>query len=110
MSKWKGKEPGEGKREPQRIGEVLSRLMARRGYAQLQVADELLSVWQSAVGPEMARNTRPGNLGRGVLQITVRNSLVLQELTFQKRELLARMQQSGFSKVRDLRFRLGEVD
>jgi flagellar biosynthesis/type III secretory pathway chaperone len=40
----------------------------------------------------------------------VRNSAVLQELTFQKRALLARLGELSQGKVRDLRLRVGEFD
>jgi predicted nucleic acid-binding Zn ribbon protein len=98
------------KREPQRIGEVLSQLLSRRGYAQERNSAELQQQWRQAVGEAVAQHSRPGNLGRGVLQIIVRNSATLQELTFRKRELLAALQKQGRATVRDLRFRVGEVD
>jgi hypothetical protein len=91
------------------IGEVLSRLMARRGYAQVQQMTELQTAVGQAVGKSLEKHCRPGNLSRGVLEIYVRNSSVLQELTFQKKQVLGKLAQIE-EKIRDLKFRVGQID
>jgi predicted nucleic acid-binding Zn ribbon protein len=98
--------------EPQRIAEVLSRLLARRGYAQAEVARELADRWATAVGHVRAQDSRPGKFQRGVLEVIVRNSAMLQELTFQKSQLLrclAAADDVG-PPIRELRFRVGRLD
>lgn len=98
-------------RAPKRIADVISRLMARKGYAQLQQGLEWENVWLEAAGGRLARDSRVGRTNRGVLEITVRNSSVLQELTFQKRKLLKKLQAAvGANNLRDLRFRVGAID
>lgn len=100
-----------GPRLPARIGDVMSRLLARKGYAQLQQGLEWAAVWSEAVGARLSKNSRVGKTNRGVLEITARNSAVLQELTFQKRKLLKKLQAAaGATNLRDLRFRVGEID
>ena len=92
-------------RGPQRIAEVLSRLMARSGYAQEQVAQEWQTVWGQVAGDAAAADSRVGRLRGGVLEIVVRNSSVLQELTFRKRELLKQLQQKVPKQtLREIRF------
>src|SRR5262245_1983337 len=99
--------PATGK-GPQPIAEILSRLMARRGYGTQQYAQEWITVW-SAVAGAQAQQTRPGKFSRGVLDVIVCNSSVLQELTFRKKQLLRALQeQVPQFKVKDLRFRVGE--
>jgi predicted nucleic acid-binding Zn ribbon protein len=101
--------PGGGLRGPQPIAEILSRLMARRGYAQQQVGQEWGEVWASVAGPQ-AKQTRPGKFQRGVLEVIVCNSAVLQELTFRKKQLLQAMQtKAPHFPLKDLRFRVGEI-
>ncbi len=73
-------------KNPQRIADTLSTLMARRGYAQLEAAGERDEVWKDAVGEQMAPHSRIGHIRRGVVEVTVCNSAVLQELTFRKAE------------------------
>lgn len=97
-------------RGPEPIGEVMSRLLSRRGYANVQIAYEWKEVWKQAAG-EFASRTRPGKFSRGVLEVLVQNSATLQDLTFQKKELLATLGRLAPQfKVRDLRFKVGPVE
>ena len=41
-----------------------------------------------AAGPLVAKYTRPGQVRRGTLEVVVANSTLMQELGFQKRDLL----------------------
>jgi hypothetical protein len=96
---------------PQRIADVVSRLMARTGYAHVETSNEWQAAVQQAVGKGMAKHCRAGRLRRGVLEITVRNSSVLQELSFRKKALLIQLNgQVPDANVSDLRFRVGDLD
>jgi hypothetical protein len=45
-----------------------------------------------------------------VLEITAANSMTVQELTFQKQDVLARLQaEVPDAKIRDLRLRVGSI-
>ncbi len=96
--------------QPRRIGEVLVDLLAQRGYAQTKSIDDCLAAWQDVAG-DLSQHTLPGGLKRGVLQITVRNSAALQELTFRKQELLTGIGRAlPHHRIVDLRFRIGCFD
>lgn len=98
-------------RSPKRISETISRLLTRRGYAQIQVDQQRSEAWANAVGKTLAKHSRVGNLRRGVLEVIVRNSSAVQELTFQKRRLVKRMKTALPNiEIRDLRFRVGVID
>ena len=95
---------------PQPIGDILAQLMARRGFARVQGGAALAGAWRSAAGELVARYTRPGEVKRGKLEITVANSTLVQELQFQKPALLAELARLlPDEKIRDLRFRVGPV-
>ena len=99
------------RREPRRIADAINQLLARRGYAQGRSADQLLAAWTKVAGDPLARHSRPGVLQRGVLEIVVRNSTVLQELTFQKDRMLKQLQAiEGKQVIRALRLRIGQLD
>ncbi len=66
-------------RGPQRIGDVLANVMARRGYGNQQSSKELETTWLQAAGQKLADLSRPGSLRRGTLEIVVKNSLALQD-------------------------------
>ncbi len=90
-----------------KIGSLLSQLMARRGYAQITSSDELSETVIAEVGPVLATAISVGNLRGGILQIYASDSVTLQELNFQKRQILKRIQNAHpQSKVTDLRFRI----
>lgn len=98
-------------REPQRVGNVVSQLLARSGYAQVQAADARAAAWKGTVDAATATQTRVGQLRRGVLQIHVSNSALVQELAFQKTQLIAGLQQRlPELKLRDISFRVGSVN
>lgn len=98
-------------RGPQKIADSLATLLARKGYAQVQTAATCERAWRDAAGPKLAPHSRPGLVKRGVLEITVRNSAALQELTFQKKHLLAKIIAAlPDQKIKDLKFRVGPID
>jgi predicted nucleic acid-binding Zn ribbon protein len=97
-------------RRPKKISDVLAKLITARGYGRIQANADFTAAWQSAAGPALARFTRPGPIRRGQLEITVANSTIMQELTFQKDRIFAALQaELPDSNVRDLRFRLGSI-
>lgn len=97
-------------RRPKKIADVLAQLITARGYGRIQADADFATAWQAAAGETLARYTLPGRLRRGVLEITVGNSTIIQELTFQKQRILADLQeQLPTARIRDLRFRIGGI-
>ncbi len=96
---------------PQRVAEVVSRLLTKRGYTNVQAKSELESVWQAAAGPTIAKHTRPGSISRGTWEILVRNSSLIQELSFQQTQILRAVQQAvPQHKIAKLKFRVGPIE
>ena len=96
---------------PELLKEVLSRLFTARGWGRQQDRLRLEQAWAIAVGPEQVKETQVGGLRRGILEITVGNAVLLQELAhFHKRRLLAELRrQLPTVNINDLRFRAGVV-
>lgn len=95
---------------PRKVQDVLAELFARRGYARVQSQNRHLTVWREAAGGTMADQTRVGQVRRGVLEVMVANSTLLQELTFQKRAILTRWNELlPEQRLTDLRCRVGPV-
>ena len=110
---WTGNQAGTqgSARGPQQIGIAIGELMARRGYGQVEWREQVWEAWQAAASEHLASKCSVGNIRRGIVEVTVASSSVLQELTFQKQELLRKIQHNlPRAKIRDLRFRVGEVD
>ncbi len=98
-------------RSPKKIGNVIAQLVSRRGYAQIHAAGERDAAWQAAAGAELAKMTQVSALRRGVFEVLVANSLLMQELTFRKEDLLARLQKAlPETGVTQLKFKIGRIN
>ena len=98
------------RRRPKRTGDIIGQLMARQGYAQSKSNDELNEAWEIAAGPKFIKNTKAARINRGTLEVFVASSAAMNQLSFQKRQLLSAMQQQlPQNKIKDLRFKLGNV-
>ncbi|HEY2882544.1 MAG TPA: DUF721 domain-containing protein [Pirellulales bacterium] len=96
--------------QPRKIGDVLAQLIARRGYARQQAPAALDGAWQQAVGPRFSQHSRPGQVRRGTLEVTVANNLVAQELGFHKEEIIEKLSSlAPDAGVSDLRFRVAAL-
>jgi predicted nucleic acid-binding Zn ribbon protein len=68
-------------------------------------------VWERAVGPEVAKRTSPISLRRGTLLVAVATAPWMQQLSFLRENIRDSVNQAmGHALVRDIRFRLGEVE
>jgi predicted nucleic acid-binding Zn ribbon protein len=94
---------------PEKIGEILSRLFAARGWGRKQDRLRFERAWVEAVGPDLAPQTHVTGIKRNVLEVEVKSAVLLQELAqFHKRRLLEALRKTltGVTIV-DLRFRAG---
>ncbi len=96
---------------PKPMREVLSQLLAKKGYAQVQTAATCEAAWREAVGQKLAGDTRPGNVNRGILEVLVRNSAAAHELGFLKTKIVKMLTKLvPEQRICDLRFRVGTID
>ena len=92
------------------IGSVMGQLLAKRGYGQVQAAKSCESAWQEALGSRFQKDTRCGSVRRGILEVTVNSSLVLQELTFIKTQLVKQLATLvPEQKITGLKFKVGNL-
>jgi predicted nucleic acid-binding Zn ribbon protein len=96
-------------RGPEKISDVLGRLFTSRGWGRKNDRLRLEAAWADAAGGELLKNTRVLGMKRGVLEVEVRNAVLLSELTqFHKRGLLSKLRKAlaGVTLV-DIKFRAG---
>jgi predicted nucleic acid-binding Zn ribbon protein len=99
------------RRGPEAIGNILSELMARRGFAAVQNAAAYATAWREAAGPLVAKHSRVGALRRGSLEVVVAHSALLQDLGFRKAQLLETLARLLPEQgIKNLRFRLGAIE
>jgi predicted nucleic acid-binding Zn ribbon protein len=99
----------EEEKGPETLKEVLSRMLLSRGWGQQQERLHLEQAWTKAVGEAAAEKAVIGSYAKGVLEIVVRDAVLLHKLAnFEKRSLLKSLQAAlGQGRVMELRFRLG---
>jgi hypothetical protein len=76
---------------PTSIGRLMSRLMSRTGYDREQAAGSLATAWQQAAPESLRGASQPGLVRRGVLEVFVSHSALVQEMGFHKRDVVARL-------------------
>ena len=97
-------------RKPKKPANLLSQLMARKGYGQQKSTTELQEAWEKIAQP-LKDFTRTGVVRRGVLEIIVTSPAITQQLEFQKKQLLAELnRQLPQNKISEIRFRIGNVN
>lgn len=92
----------------QPVSDVLAELFSRRGFARLRSQQGIEQAWLEAAGTQTARSTQVASFRGGVLEVLVKHSVLLQELSaFQRSALIERLRsQIGSAEIRDIRFRL----
>ncbi len=108
MAETHGKAGEERRRGPEKLGEILERVLRDRGLFDAGRRREIAAAWEEVAGPLVSAGTRVASLRGGVLVVEVLSSALRQELeTFRKEELLDGIRERFAREyVRDLRFRL----
>ena len=95
---------------PAKMDRLVSELLTRRGYARVKAASQLTDVWSDVVGDRIAGMTTAGTIRRGIMEVTCKNSAVMQELAFKKHSLVTKLNQKMGSQanqqIQDLKLRV----
>lgn len=92
---------------PENLSDILGRLFTSRGWGRKNDRLRLESAWAAAAGEALLKDTQVLAIKRGVLEVAVRNAVLLQELTqFHKRGLLTKLRAAMPGvPLTDLKFR-----
>ncbi|MGV8080841.1 MAG: DciA family protein [Syntrophales bacterium] len=99
-----------GTPKPEPLGQIIRKVAKREGIP-LNTADlRLLSFWDRAVGPQVAAQTYPQEIRRGILLVRVSSSVWMHQLQFLKEDILRKLQDvMGSDTVKGFRFSIGEI-
>ncbi|HEY4233132.1 MAG TPA: DUF721 domain-containing protein [Lacipirellulaceae bacterium] len=98
-------------RRPKKIADVVAQLITQRGYGRIDANEQFAAAWSAAAGETLAKFSRAGKLRRGQLEVWVANSTMMQEFGFEKARILAALQREmPDAKIRDLRFKVGQIN
>jgi predicted nucleic acid-binding Zn ribbon protein len=72
--------------------------------------EEVVVLWKEIVGEGAGRHSKPASLKKTFLTVNVDDSGWLYELSTRKKEIIKKMEgRLGGKKVKDIRFRIGEI-
>lgn len=97
---------------PQSIGDIIPKVIKKMGLTQRLKEAEVLRDWGVIVGDLIARHCLPVKLEKACLTVNVDSSPWLNELQkFSKPVILQKLQaRLGQKAVKDIRFRIGEIN
>lgn len=94
------------KREPKTLADALSRAMNDLGITQKIREYDVVNLWPSIVGEQIARVATAESIANGKLLVRVTRSTWRNELTFLKKELITRINEAMKQDiVKDIIFR-----
>lgn len=92
------------------VRRLLRRIFLRHGLTEQFREQEPLFLWEEAVGEKVARLTAPLQARQGIMFIEVGSHVLAQELSMFKEDYIGRLNELlGDERVRDIRFRVGQV-
>ncbi|MDT8903362.1 DUF721 domain-containing protein [Anaeroselena agilis] len=90
------------------LREIVPRMMKSIGLDKRYKAEMIIFNWRQIVGDEVAANTRPIKIGRGVLTLAAKNAVWAHHLSTLKEEIIVRINAfAGEKAVNDLKFQAG---
>ena len=95
---------------PEKVGDVLERVLRRRGLARQLEYQKLLEDWPRLVGAGVARVTRARSVRDGVLVVEVRSSAWAMELNLRRRMIMARLNAGRSVRIKRVMFVLSPGD
>ena len=93
----------------QRIDEILARALKKRHVPFRAEDRRLADLWEKAVGPQIAAQSRPENLRKDILFVKVGSSVWMQQLHFLKEEIISKLNVLEKAPIKDIRFSIGEL-
>jgi len=73
--------------------------------------EEMTAIWKGAAGDVAGKHTQPISFRKATLIVNVDDSGWLYELTTRKKEILGKLEgKLGEKKLKDIRFRIGEIE
>lgn len=91
-------------REPEKVRDILERVLRRRGLGRQLEYQKLLEEWPRLVGAGLARVTRARSVRNGVLVVEVPSSAWAMELNLRRRQIMARVNAGRSVRIKRVMF------
>jgi len=90
---------------------ILENIFKKQKLNSVSTCSRIIEIWQDAVGPRIARHSRPKRLQNKTLWVDVDSSVWMQQLYFMEEKIKAKLNQIiGPSIINKIRFKLGELE
>ncbi|MEI7640490.1 MAG: DUF721 domain-containing protein [bacterium] len=83
------------------IKKFLPEFEKKIGFGKTKTIDTLVEKWEELVGKTEAKNTLPYKVKDGVLFLAVENSIIMNELTYKKKDLINKI--NAFLKTEEIK-------
>ncbi|MFZ7128152.1 MAG: DUF721 domain-containing protein [Desulfobacterales bacterium] len=92
------------------IADLLTEVLSQCRKGNARGIEILTALWPQAVGAAVAANTRPAAVCKQMLLVHVSSSAWIQELHFQKQEILRKLNHAaGYPIISDIAFKVGPL-
>ena len=89
----------------QSLKTAIDSMLKRFGIDSAIAQNRALNIWNEIVGDTVAKNTQPDRVEHGVIIVKVSSPTWRQELYFQKKEIIQKINNTiGKNVIRDIRF------
>ena len=89
----------------QKIGTVISVFLKKNNLEKGVKQNNALIIWDSVVGLEISKNTKPDRVELGVLTIKTTNATWRQELFFKNQEIIKKLNiKLGENTIKEIRY------
>ncbi len=89
----------------QRLKIAIDSMLKRFGIDNAIAQNNAINMWNEIVGDKVAKNTEPDKVEHGIITVKVSSSTWRQELYFQKKEIILKINKTiGKNVIRDIRF------
>jgi predicted nucleic acid-binding Zn ribbon protein len=95
--------------EPERIDRLFGQIVSKPTWAPLIRWQTVCELWQQVLPANYRQRVRVNILRENILYVNVATSAIAHELTFQRQELLHRLNQHLDEPLGDLRFAVGTL-
>ena len=84
---------------------AIDSMLRKFGIDNAVAQNNALNIWNEVVGKTVAKNTQPDRVEHGVMIVKVSSPTWRQELYFQKKEIIQKINNTiGKNVIRDIRF------
>lgn len=95
----------------EKLSATIEKVLSERGWGAKLKEYRVFGLWQQAVGPGIARHTRPAAIRGRRLTVVVDSSAWMQQLSLLKPEIIARINERlGPDGIEGITLKLGELE